>query len=246
MLLLSILILSGMITAASSFGVISLSNLRQSILVDNGIRAYYAAESGVEDGLYELRKNETAVASLGSSGSLSNGGTWTRTTTATIQQLSSDIDENDTWEINLYDPDASLSSLSAAIKSLRLAWNGSGSEWIEVQIIPWTTSGTLGAPTTQTFSAASNPAAVNLQDATTALYRVRIKALYANITGMTVTAYSGLNLGGAQVNIPGYITMYATGAYSRANQVVRARLPMRPPLSGQFGYVLFSEEDLVK
>lgn len=246
LLLMSILILSGMITAASSFGVISLSNLRQSILVDNGIRAYYAAESGVEDGLYELRRNETAVASLGSSGSLSNGSTWTRTTAATIQSLARGINENDTWEINLYDPDASLAPLAATVKSLRLGWTGSGSEWIEVQITPWTTSGTLGTPTTQAFSAASNPATVNLQDATTALYRVRIKALYAGVTSMTATAYSGLNLGGSQVNIPGYITMYSTGAYSRANQVVRAQMPHRPPMSGQFGYVLFSEEDLIK
>lgn len=246
LLLMSILILSGMITAATSFGVISLSNLRQSILVDNGIAAFYAAESSVEDGLYELRKNETAVAGLAPSGSLSNGGTWTRTVATTIQSLTKGINENDVWEISLYDPDASLSSLGSAVGSLKLAWTGSGSEWIEVQITPWATSGTLGAPTTQTFSAASNPATVNLQDSTTTLYRVRIKALYSNVTSMTATAYSGLNLGGTQVNIPAHITMYATGAYSRANQVVRAQMPHRSPLSGQFGYVLFSEQDLIK
>jgi len=243
---MSLLILSGMVTAASSFAVISLSNLQQSILIDNGIRAFYAAESGVEDGLYELRHNETAVSSLNLSGSISNGGTWTRTVNTTMQQLTQDVDTNDFWEINIYDPDASLSSISSPIKSLRLAWTGSGSEWVEVQITPWNTAGALGAPTTQIFSSVSNPAIVNLQDTTATLYRVRIKALYSDITNMTVTAYSGLNAGGSQVSIPAYITMYVTGLYSRVNQVVRAQLPHRAPIGGQFGYVLFSEQDLIK
>ncbi|MEK7188924.1 MAG: hypothetical protein AAB671_00240 [Patescibacteria group bacterium] len=246
LLLMSILILSGIITAASSFGIVTIQNLRQSALTDNGLRAFYAAESGIEDGLYELRKNETAVASMDASGALSNAATWDRTVATTIQSLTQALDENETWEISLFGPDASLSALASTVKSLKLAWTGTGSEWVEVQITPWTTTGTLGTPSTQTFSAASNPATVNLQDTGTALYRVRIKALYANITSMTVTAYSGLNLGGLQVNIPAYITMYATGEYSLANQVVRARMPHRPPLSGQFGYVLFSEEDLIK
>lgn len=246
LLLMSILILSGIMTAASSFGIITIQNLRQSVLIDNGVRAFYAAESGIEDGLYELRKNETAVASMGASGALSNAATWDRTVATDIQSLTRDLDENDTWEISLFDPDSSLSSLASTVKSLKLAWTGSGSEWVQAQIIPWTTSGTLGAPSTQLFSAASNPATVNLQDASTVLYRVRIKALYGGITDMTVKAYSGLNLGGSQVDVPGYITMYSTGEYSLSNQVVRAQMPHRPPLSGQFGYVLFSEEDLIK
>ena len=246
LLLMSLLILSGIMTAASSFSIITIQNLRQSVLTDNGLRAFYAAESGIEDGLYELRKNETAVASLDASGALSNTGTWDRTVATPIQTLTKDLGGSEAREISLYDPDSSLSSLSSAVKSLKLAWTGAGSEWAEVQITPWTTAGTLGTPSTQVFSAASNPATVNLQDTSTALYRVRIKALYADITSMTVTAYSGLNLGGSQVDIPAYITMYATGEYSLANQVVRARLPHRPPLSGQFWYVLFSEEDLVK
>lgn len=246
MLLMSILILSGIVTAASSIGIITIQNIKESILVDNGLGAFYSAESGVEDGLYELRKNETAAAELDSTGALSNGGTWSRSIANTIQSLTSDISQNDFWNVDLYNPDTSLSSLSNPIKSLSLSWTGGGSEWIEAQIFPWDTTGTIGNPSTRLFSAASNPAVVNLQDATDTLYRLRIKALYADITDMTITAYSGLNLGGTQVSIPSYITIYSTGVYSRANQVVRAQMSQRPPLSGNFGYVLFSEEDLVK
>ena len=243
---MSILILSGMVTAASSYGILTLQNLKQSIIVDNGIRAFYGAESGIEDGLYEIRKKETAVSSLDSSGSLSNSGAWSRTTNTTIQSLTNDINENDFLSIDLYDPDNSITSLSTAIKSIRLAWTGGGSEWIEVQITPWDNTGAIGTPSTQLFSSASNPAIVNLQDFSNKLYRVRIKSLYAAVTDMTVTTYSGLNAGGVQVNVPSYITMYSTGTFSRANQVVRAQMPHRAPISGQFGYVLFSEQDLIK
>jgi hypothetical protein len=246
LLLMSILILSGMITAASSFGVLTLQNLKQSILIDNGVRAFYAAESGVEDGLYELRRKETTVTSMDTTGSLSNTGTWSRSITTNIQSLTQNIDENDVWHIDLFDADTSISALSTAIKSIKLSWTGTGSEWIEVQITPWDTTGAIGTPTTQIFSSASNPATVNLIDSSTTLYRIRIKSLYADITNMSVTAYSGLNAGGSQVNIPGYITMYSTGAFSRANQVVRAQMPHRASLSGQFGYVLFSEDDITK
>tara|TARA_Y100000310_G_scaffold88351_2_gene85274 strand:+ start:3622 stop:4410 length:789 start_codon:yes stop_codon:yes gene_type:complete len=248
LLLMSILIMSGMVTAASSFGVITISNLQQAILIDNGVRAYYSAESGIEDGLYELRKNDTEVARLDPLGALSNSGTWSRTANTTISQLTNNIDENDFWHIDLYDPDTSLAALSSPIKSLKLSWTGDGSEWIEFQITPWdAVTGALDAPSTQLFSAVPNPAIVNLQNVTNKLYRIRIKALYTNVTNMTITAYSELNAaGGSQVNIPGYITMFSTGTFSRANQVVRAQMPHRPPLSGQFGYVLFSEQDLIK
>ena len=245
-LLMSILIMASLVTAASSYGAITIQNLRQSIAVDNGIRAHYAAESGIEDALYEIRKNETSISSMDSHGSLSNSGTWDRTISKNKQQLTKDISENDFWEINLFDADSSLSPLSSPIKSLKLAWTGDGSEWVEAQIVPWTAGGTLGIPTEQLFSSASNPAIVNLLDSTSSLYRVRIKALYSDITDMTVTAYSNLNAGGSQINVPGFLTIYSTGEFSRANQVVRAQMSHRATLSGNFGYVLLSEQDLVK
>ena len=246
LLLMSILIMAGMVTGASSFAVITMQNLKQSISVDNGIRAYYAAESGIEDALFEIRKNETAITSMSSSGSLSNAGTWDRTIAKDVQSLTKDIDKNDFLEINLFDADSSLSSLSNPIKSIKLAWTGIGTEWVQVQIIPWSTSSTIGDPSEQVFSSASNPAIVNLLDSTATLYRVRIKVLYSDISDITVTAYSGLNAGGVQVNIPGYLTIYSTGEFSRTNQVVRAQMSHRAPLSGNFGYVLFSEESLIK
>ena len=247
LLLMSILIMAGMVTGASSFAVITMQNLKQSISVDNGIRAYYAAESGVEDALFEIRKNETAITSMSSSGSLSNAGTWDRTIAKDVQSLTKDIDKNDFWEINLFDADSSLSSLSNPIKSIKLAWTGIGTEWVQVQIIPWSTSGTIGDPSEQVFPSASNLAIVNLLDSTSALYRVRIKALYSDISDMTVTAYSALNAAqGSQVNIPGFITLHATGEFSRTNQVIRAQMPHKSPLGGNFGYVLFSEESLIK
>ncbi len=246
LLLMSVLIMAGIITAASTMGLITIHNLQQGILIDHGILSYYAAESGAEDALYEIRKNDAAAGGLPASGTMGNSASWSRSITATAQSVTSDISKDDFWHIDLYDPDASLSPLTNPIKSARLAWTGSGSEWIEVQITPWGTDGNLGTPTTQLFSAASNPAIVNLQDSTSVLYRLRIKSLYADVTDMTVTAWSALNAGGAQVNIPARITILSIGSFRRAKQAVRASMPQREPLSGVFGYVVFSEDDLIK
>lgn len=243
---MSLLILSGIITAAGTVGVVTVQTLRQAIAVDQGLIAYYAAESGVEDGLYEFRKKETTLAAMPGSGSLVNGSTWSRTTSNANTSLTKTVAQNSSWEINLYDQDSSLSPLSNPIKSVRLAWTGSGSEWAEVEITPWGSDGNIQTPTTQLFSSASNPALVNLQDATTVLYRLRVKALYAALTNLTVTAYSGLNATGAQVNIPAQITLISTGSFSRSKQAVRALMPNRTPLSDVFGYVIFTEDDLVK
>lgn len=246
LLLMSMLILSGIVTAASTMGIVTIQNLRQSIAVDQGLVAYYAAESGIEGGLYELRKKETAAASLPLSGTLTNTATWARSIATTLPSLQKDIKQNDFWEVNLYDADASLSPLASPIKSVKIAWTGPGTEWIEAEVEPWTAAGVLDTPVKSLFSSTSNPAIVNLQDATTVLYRLRIKALYSNLTGVTVTAWSGLNASGSQVSIPAQVTMISIGSFRRTKQAVRALMPQRGPLSGVFDYVLFAEEDLVK
>jgi len=243
-LLLSLLIMASTLTAASSFGIITIQNLRQSGSVDNGIRAYYAAESAVEDGLYEIRKNLTAVSGMAPTGSLSNGGAWSRSITTTVNQITSSISENDFIYLDLYDPDDSL--VSKNIKQLVLTWSGAGS-WLEVQIAPWKgslwTDSNLGAPTAQVYSVTQSPKTVTLNSLNSLLYRVRLKALYADIDAITVSAKDE---SGADAPIPAQITMYGTGEFSRANQVVRATMPQRSPLSGVADYVLFIEEDLIK
>ncbi len=244
LLLMSLLVMAGLVSAGSSFAIITMQNLRQSSLIDNGIQAYYAAETGVEDALYEIRKNETAIASMDGSGSLSNGGTWSRSITTTVSSVSESIDENNYIYLDLYDPDDSLTSQN--IKQLVVTWEGSGS-WIEVQIVPWRSTAwddsNLGTPTTQLYSVAQSPKTITLGADSNVLYRVRIKALYADISSITVTA---LNESAIATDIPANITLYSTGVFSRTNQVVRATLPHRSPLAGAVNYVLFSEEDLIK
>lgn len=246
LLLMSMLMLAGIITAAGTMGIITLQNLQQSIAVDQGIVSFYAAESGVEDGLYELRKKETAVASIPLSGTLNNTASWSRTITSTVESLTKDIAKNDFWEINLYDPDSSLSPLSVPIKSVTIAWQGSGVEWIEAEVDSWTATGDLIEPVKTFIPGASNPGVVNFPSATTAVHRLRLKALYGNITDMTVTAFSELDGAGSRVPLPAQITLFSTGSFSRTKQALRATMPQRSPLSNVFDYVIFSEESLVK
>ncbi|MDP1709399.1 MAG: hypothetical protein Q8L21_00735 [Candidatus Komeilibacteria bacterium] len=246
LLLMSMLILSGIVTAAGTMGIVTLQNLRQSIAVDQGLVSFYAAESGVEDGLYELRKKETIAATLPLGGVLTNTASWSRSIVTTADTLTKDIDKNDFWEINIYNPDDSLSPLSNPIKSVQITWTGDGAEWIEAEVDSWTTAGDLIEPTKTLFSHASNPGIVNFQDAATIMYRLRLKALYGDAADMTVTAYSGLNAGGSVVPLPAQITLFSTGSFLRTKQALRATMPQRSPLGGVFDYVLFSEDDLTK
>ena len=250
LLLMSMLVLSGIASAAGTVSILTLQNLRQAVNVDQAGLAYYAAESGVEDSLYELRKKETSVAALlapgFATGSLSNSATWTRSIVSASPTLTKTVARNDFWEVNLYNPDASLSALAAPIKSVRLAWTGAGPEWLEVEIAAWDTDGNILPSTTQLFSSASNPALVNLQNLTTVLYRLRLKALYGDLTDLTVTAFADLNGVGAPVDIPAQINITATGSFNDVKQALRATMPHRSPLSGVFEYVIFTEDDLIK
>lgn len=244
LLLMSILILTGLLSAAGTIGLITLKNLQQANLTDSGLMAIYAAESGVEDALYELRKLGTPAGSIGG-GSLDNLATYTRTVTTlheSINRLS--LDKGDSWHIDLISPNGTLAALDNPIKSLLITWQSSGAAWLEVQVTPWDTSGNLGTPITNILDPASS-GIVNLLAGDTILYRVRVKPLYENITNVVVKAYSSFDAGN-QVDLPGQNIILSTGSFGRAKQSLRATMPQRAPLSGAFDYVLFTESDLVK
>lgn len=248
-LLMTLLVLSAIVTAAGTVSIITVQHIRNSSLIDDGVRAFYAAESGIEHGLYAIRKQEISAASIATaSGALSNGGTWDRIITSTVASLASDIAEDDTWQVDLYNPDDSLSQLDTAIQSITINWDhdaAGGSEWVLATIVPWDAgTGTPGIPTAQLFSAVSANPMVNLSAAQ--VHRVRIKALYADVQDVAITAYDQTNGAGSVVNIPASITMYSTGEYAQANSVVRATMPQKTPLSGVFNFVLFAEEDVYK
>ncbi len=51
---------------------------------------------------------------------------------------------------------------------------------------------------------------------------------------------------GEQVAIPSRLLVESEGTYRNATQRVKVRTPIRPPLSGLYDFVLFSEEEIVK
>ena len=245
LLLMSVLILTGLLSAASTIGLLTLKNIKQTILVDASAVAFYAAESGVEDSLYEIRKNDTAPSSLGD-GSLGNSATFSRTISTNQESVASDISEDDIWSVNLYNPNDTLAPLDNPIKSLLLSWQSSGSAWLEVRVTPWDTSGNIGIPASYLLDPASS-GILNLEDSTATIYRAQIRPLYEDVTNVVVKAYSAFDAAsGTQVDLPSNITVYSEGAFSRSKQVVRSVMPARSPLSGAFSYVLFTEDDLIK
>lgn len=78
-LLLMTLILSVVMAISVGLSSIIITELKISTDVDKSSRAYYAAESGIEEALYLLRKERRAPESLSGSGELGNGASFSYT-----------------------------------------------------------------------------------------------------------------------------------------------------------------------
>jgi len=64
-LVITLMITSVLLSIAVGFGVFIISDLRQARQIDNAIMAYYAADAGIEQSLFLIRKNEDIEDSTG-------------------------------------------------------------------------------------------------------------------------------------------------------------------------------------
>ena len=78
-LLLMTLILSVVIVISTGLSSIIITELKISTDVDKSARAYYAAESGMEEALYKLRKEQQPPETLNGTGTLGNGASFVYT-----------------------------------------------------------------------------------------------------------------------------------------------------------------------
>jgi len=258
-LLLALLVMTGVVTISLATGTLIVNEIKQSSQLDRATVAFYAAESAVERGLYQIRKqNATATAINSLTALISNSASYTIVAQDSEDVVSKTLAQDETWQLDLYEP-YSLNPLNPAIKSLRFDWTGAGS-WLEIRWIPWTSGGVLALNTNQGeyVSSADSPHVVNLDVAGNYLYKVRITARQAQTTNLSITAYSEVDptvncdpLASCQVNIPGRVKIKGIGEYPNnlagaSKQAILVSLPQIFPLSGLYDYVLFSEEEIKK
>lgn len=247
-LLLALLVMASIVVAGIGLGQILINQLRQAILLDNSIIAYYAAESAIESSLYKIRGLDIPLSSLPLSGTLDNNAEWTLEYKNSRPDITTNIMENKTYQLDLFDPDDL--SWMPGIEALKFSWEGPGQ--LEVAYTSWTPAPSITWPQEQyevvTPAISFMPPGIIYNGIVgNKAYRIRLRAIGGDIYNLNITGWADDAASpGNQVDLPSHITLEANGSIGRARQAVSASIPRHAQLSGIFDFVLFSEEPIAK
>ncbi len=242
---LALVMTTAILLSGVTLGVAVLDSLRRSVETDNSIISYYAADAGIERQLYEVRKNNATITSLGSmAGTFSNASSWTSADSSrfltTMVKTFPTMNSGDFQFVDLYDPD----QLSAAAGVGKVTWTWSGSCQVEMGYAEWDTGSGSVIPNAFTIALGTGGSATqNLN--TARAYRLRFRAKGCTVTNLQVRAYATSG-SGTPIAFPGDITIASEGAYARTKQAIAVTMPRLDVLSGVFSYVIFSECTLFK
>jgi hypothetical protein len=272
-LLYSLLIISLITAIAITVSIIVINELKLTSGAANATLAYYAAESGIEKGLYTIKimRNDgstlsDAVAEIslfpkGGEAAFENNADYSdgQTKSKTSEIVNEEIKENQYVQADYYDVNSPLAPTNE-VKYITVKNDDSvSSAWAEVSWTAWDGSGTLGTSTSArkvigptdlyevwpidlegAFSDPFDPVG----------YRLRIRALFDDLSAVTVMPYDGLPPppgGGVKVaDLHSQIEIKSVGERGKFKQSLTATVPWKIPLSGLYDYVLFSEGDILK
>jgi Tfp pilus assembly protein PilX len=242
-LLFALMIMSSVIVTVSGMTAVILSALQQARAVDNAIVAYYAAESGVEDAVYTLRRDGTMPSTQTTAQPLTNTATWTRAVTPSEPVVYAGTLPQDSFvEIAMYDPDQPTNATNIA--SVEVSWSDScsGCTIVEASMVDWDSGAAIvwnPYPAVYKFTGGS----ATLSAAAGKLYRLRLMARKAEIENVQVRAFDSSH---AALNVPGRVRIESTGSFGQVQQRLTVTMPRQVPLSGLYDFVVFSECSLVK
>lgn len=265
-LLLALLILASILTTSLTVGALVIRQLKFTSTTDRGIVAYYAAESGLEQGLYlwrqEGRKGDELNIAAAAAVTLANSrGAWWRESQEVQSSLLTSLKQNDSLQLDLFDPVASISG-TAVVKSIKVGWEvgsgtcpGEGQEWLEASWSAWGEELTsfdtkrnyinhnqiASSPDNTVIFNITNPSQPSYVN-----YRLRLKPLYGDICNFRLTAYRDLNGTGGVYDLPARITITAIGQMTDTRQSLSVTVPQFAPQAGVFDYSVFSECSILK
>jgi len=265
-LLLALLALATILVTSLTVGSLVMRQLRLTTSADRAVVAYYAAESGLEQGLYlwrqeGLKGSQLTVSSSSPVSLISSQGQWWRDSQETQSTLITTLKPDEVKQIDLFDPAASLDD-SPKAKSLKISWDptatacvNQGQEWLELSWSSW--GGAASDFDVQrryinhSQIAASPGQAViininNVGQPNYVNYRLRLKALYGGICNLQLTAYSETDGNGSVYALPARITISTTGQQADTRQALSITVPQFAPSSDVFDYTIFSQCSILK
>lgn len=249
-LLLALIILGGIVATSLTVGTVVVNRLRAVRAVDQSILASYAAESGVEELLYVVRK-EGKRAALDANATLGNGATWARSVESTTRELFVTLEENGVEQIDLLPVTGAIASVDIAALLLT-AQTPATDAWLEVTWVPWLSDGQWSQRVGRVLYSPEDLKSrktVKLRSVPTGgepiAYRIRFRALGGRVGTVSVRASSDED-GRNEVDFPSRIRATVTGTMGGARYATRAEFLPWSPVAPVFDYVLFSECDIVK
>ncbi|MFA5995104.1 MAG: hypothetical protein WCW27_05650 [Patescibacteria group bacterium] len=247
----------------STLALIILNNLRFVTSYKQSTLGFMTAESGVEQGLYYAQSARTAKTidptTLNERLQTITAGK-TIITQAQDEELILSLAENEVNQLHLYTEsyNKTLSYLTTVpdnIGSVQFSWTnnscGDGHvNTLEISDTAWTvqewdseTKNTAMQKTRWVYNECNNGCSFGLTR--DYLYKLRLKALYCDITDLSVKALD-INDSTKFVPLKETITISSVSTTGQYQQTVTANMLWRSPLNNYFDYVLFSEEKVTK
>lgn len=251
-MVLSVLIMSIMGIIVFGLSSVVINNIVLSRHYDHAMRAYYGAESSIEQALYEARKLDRVL--LEDSGELPNGVNWVRQIDATQDYaFFVEIPKDKFIQLDLFDVDdpACLSENTTGVvcdwESMNITWEGTGS--LQATLTSWDTGNVIDYDPESfeevQYISASSPWVLNDLEAQKN-YRLKLKAIVDDVQNVQIQLFDQDNTVGDIVQIPNFLTLYGRGTYGQNRQALQVSIPRKAPLSSLYDFVIFSEDDIVK
>lgn len=254
-LLLSLLVLSSVLISAATLAGIIIRDLRSDTALDDGRLAYYAAESGIEQSLWNIRKGGAEPSSQSGAATLKNGSKFVRQAKVGEPVFSvPTLAKDDYLELDLFDP-LDLAAVQG-IESLEFRWQDGcgGASAIELSYTEWPAGASVAWPPGGDYSGTHWKFLRSYVDGVPWLfttvsgtndYLMRVKAQGCDIKDLEVRAFAD-DAGTIPKDVPSRVVITSTGAFGGSVQALKATMQRLPPLSGLFDYVLFSQDEIVK
>lgn len=263
-LLLALFVMGAMVIVGLGTASLSINQIKQSREIKKSTIAFYIAESTIEDGLFQIRKNGKTVENLTGYETISfldEGLDEYAASTITFnddeEEVFDQLKVGEVVSLDLYNLD-DLSS-SSVIRSISLEWDGKQSSWLEVS---WKSldnssyySELINIQKRYIPYGSGGEKIVDLtagQLGNYGMHIVQIKALYDEVKNLKIKAYRTTGGGSInQVNIPSRVYISSLGEYpidvsNQARYNITVSMPEKIPLSPLFDFVIFSEDDLTK
>jgi len=276
----AVMLLAVFLSTALGFSYFIIADINKAAAIDDSIVAYYAADAGLEESLYLLKKQEAADSLVDLKNDIRPDNNAMEATGAVWSIADSTDYEKNVLRQRLYDGQSVkffiLNRNSTNLtESVVLEWFKGGEDTSKLQVnltqlspqqddasgawiyltdtseVELSDTGKIGSRCFDLKDASLNLNGGVLSPPIDYLLELKVLGGQGDfVENLSVDAYDYFcdSISGKSPNPEGItsLTLKSSGTYGRSTQTIIAHILPKDPVSGLFGFVLFSEQDVVK